>query len=91
MSQTIQSKVTFTKEEIALVAEIRAQKEKDAMLNIHGGNQPLVDEFRACLKAKNDKGNRSFEEMPFKALLSAIVGCQVEIVKGRPYLVQPDF
>ena len=87
MSQ-IQSKVTFTDEEIALVAEIRAQKEKDAMLS---GNQPLVDEFRACLKAKNDKGNRSFEEIPFKALLSAIMNCKVEIVQGRPYLVKPDF
>ena len=91
MSQ-IQSKVNFTKEEIALVAEIRAQKEKDAALNHHGSNQPLVDDFRACLKAKNDKGNRSFEEIPFKALLSAILGCKVEILwTGRPYLVKPDF
>jgi|TARA_B110000438_G_C15662478_1_gene584543 hypothetical protein len=84
--------VNFTKEEIALVAEIRAQKEKESVLNVHADNQTLVDDFRACLNSKNDKGNRSFKDVEFKALLSAILGCKVEILwTGRPYLVKPDF
>ena len=55
------------------------------MYSAFKGNQPLLEAFEECLNPANAKGNRSFDTTKLEALMSAIMGCNIKIVNGRPY------
>jgi hypothetical protein len=73
MSTTIQNKVTFTKEEEALIVSIRKQQELDTVLS---GNQPLVDLVMSCLNDPKANGNRSFDAYKLMAVIKSITGME---------------
>ena len=77
-----QIRPTLSKEEWAL---IEANRIEDQMYSAFKGNLPLLEAFEECLNPANAKGNRSFDTNKLEALMSAIMGCNIKIVNGRPY------
>ena len=77
-----QIRPTLTKEEWAL---IEANRKDEEMYSEFKGNLPLIEAFEACLNPANEKGNRSFNQGKFEALLGSIMACKIATVNGRPY------